>query len=77
MQSKNMRGKCITVKIKTSSFINHTKSKTLMHYIWQAEEIYKEACSILEELELQETIRLIGISVSALKENTLEQMSMF
>lgn len=77
MQSKNVRGKSITVKIKTSSFINHTKSKTLMHYICQAEEIYKEACSILEELELQETIRLIGISVSALKENTVEQLSMF
>jgi DNA polymerase-4 len=77
MQSKNVRGKSITVKIKTSSFINHTKSKTLMHYIWQAEEIYNEACSILEEIELKETIRLIGISVSALKENTVEQLSMF
>jgi DNA polymerase IV len=77
MQSKNVRGKNITVKIKTSSFINHTKSKTLMHYIAQPEEIYKEACSILEDLEFQETIRLIGISVSALKENTVEQLSMF
>jgi DNA polymerase IV len=77
MQSKNVRGKSITVKIKTSSFINHTKSKTLMHYICQVEEIYKEACSILEEIELKETIRLIGISVSALKENTVEQLSMF
>jgi DNA polymerase IV len=77
MQSKNVRGKSITVKIKTSSFINHTKSKTLMNYIWRVEEIYKEACSILEEIELKETIRLIGISVSALKENTVEQLSMF
>jgi DNA polymerase IV len=77
MQSKNVRGKSIAVKIKTSSFINHTKSKTLMHYIWRVEEIYKEACSILEEIELKETIRLIGISVSALKENTVEQLSMF
>jgi DNA polymerase IV len=77
MQSKNVRGKNITVKIKTSSFINHTKSKTLMHYITQSDEIYKEACSILEDIELEETIRLIGISVSALKENTVEQLSMF
>jgi DNA polymerase-4 len=77
MQSKNVSGKSITIKIKTSSFVNHTKSKTLLHYISSEEDIYKEACSILDELELQETIRLIGLSVSSLKENTIQQITMF
>jgi DNA polymerase-4 len=77
MQSKNVSGKSVTVKINTSSFINHTKSKTLLHYIASAEEIYKEASDILEEIELEEKIRLIGISVSSLKENKIEQLSMF
>jgi DNA polymerase-4 len=77
MQSKNLRGKNVTVKIKTSSFINHTKSRTLAYYISSEEEIYKEACNILDEIEFEETIRLIGISVSSFKENTVEQITMF
>lgn len=77
MQSKNIRGKNITIKIKTVSFINHTKSKTLPYYIFGEEDIYKEACSILEELELKEKIRLIGVSVSSFKEDTIEQLSFF
>jgi DNA polymerase IV len=77
IQNKNVSGKSITLKIKTSSFINHTKSKTLTYYIASSEEIYNEACEILEGLELGEKIRLIGISVSSLKENKIEQLSMF
>jgi Nucleotidyltransferase/DNA polymerase involved in DNA repair len=77
MQSKNIRGKNITIKIKTVSFLNHTKSKTLAYYIFSEEEIYKEACSILEELELKEKIRLIGLSISSFKEDRIEQLSFF
>lgn len=77
MQSKNLCGKNITIKIKTAVFVNHTKSKTIAHYISSEEDIYKESISILEELELNEKVRLIGLSVSALKENKLEQISMF
>lgn len=77
MQAKNVSGKSVTVKIKTSSFINHTRSKTLMHYIHTKEDIYNEASSILEDIELNETIRLIGISVSSLREDSLEQLTMF
>lgn len=77
MQSKNIRGKNITIKIKTASFVNHTKSKTLAHYIFSADDIYKESCSILEELELEEKIRLIGLSISSFKEDRTEQLSFF
>lgn len=77
MSSNDVKGKNITLKIKTSSFVNHTKSRTLSHYIYTDEEIYKEACSILDEIEFGEKIRLIGLSVSAFKENTIEQISMF
>lgn len=77
MRSKNVSGKSITIKIKTSSFVNHTKSKTLLRYISSEEEIYKEALDILEEIEFNEKIRLIGLSISTLKENKIEQLSMF
>jgi len=77
MQSKNVSGKSITIKIKTSTFVNHTRSKTLAHYISYEEDIYNEAIIILNELELHEKIRLIGLSISSLKENNIEQISMF
>lgn len=77
MKSKNLRGKNITIKIKTASFVNHTKSKTLSYYICTEDDIYKEACNILDNLEFQEKIRLIGVSISSFKEETVEQMSLF
>ena len=77
MHSKNLTGKNINIKYKTSSFVNHTKSKTLSYYINTEEQIFKEAVSILNELEFSETIRLIGLSVSSFKKEKLEQLSMF
>lgn len=77
MEKNNVKGKSVTIKIKTSSFENHTKSKTLPHYISSEEDIYKEGCSVLDEIELKETIRLIGVSLSSLKENKIEQLTMF
>ena len=74
---KNLYGKTVTLKIKTCSFENHTRSKTLHKYICDKEDIYREAEEILESLNLEENIRLIGLSISSLKEKTLEQMSFF
>lgn len=75
--SKNVSGKTITLKIKTSSFETHTKSKTLIKYIWSQNEIYKEACEILSTIKLEENIRLIGLSISSLNENNICQLSFF
>lgn len=75
LKNKNVSGKTITLKIKTSSFINHTKSRTLNSYIREENDLYNEAIDILENLQLEETIRLIGLSISSLKEDTIEQMS--
>lgn len=77
LESKNMKGKTVTLKIKTSSFVNHTKSKTLPDFIWKVEDVYREGCIILEEIDLVEDIRLIGLSVSSLKEGKAEQLSLF
>lgn len=77
MINKNISGKTITIKIKTTSFINHTKSKTLNYYISSNEDIYKEACNILGDIELNEKVRLIGISISTFKGTKIEQLTMF
>jgi DNA polymerase IV len=72
-----MSGKTVTIKIKTAAFVNHTKSKTLTNYIASKNEIYEESAVILEGLELSEKVRLIGLSISSLKENVEEQISFF
>lgn len=75
--NKQMMGKTITIKIKTSSFINHTKSKTLNGYIYTKEDILNEGFELLKEVELTEKIRLIGLSISSLKDKVEEQISFF
>lgn len=75
LNKKAMWGKTVTVKIKTCKFINHTKSKTINFYTNNDREIYKIACEILEEIELEDSIRLIGLTVSTLTENKVEQLS--
>ncbi|MPM74607.1 DNA polymerase IV [bioreactor metagenome] len=73
----NLSGKTLTLKLKTASFENHTKSKTLSKYISLKDEIYEEGCKIIEELELKEDIRLIGISITSLKTNEIQQLTLF
>lgn len=77
LTSKGLRGKTITLKIKTSAFTNHTKSKTLPLYISKQEDIFKEALDILDSIVFDEQIRLIGLSISSLKEVTIEQLNLF
>lgn len=76
LKEKNMSCNNITVKIKTATFENHTRSKTLNYHTNKEEDIYRESCSILNEIEFKEKIRLIGLSVSNLKDNTIEQLSL-
>ncbi|SHK53275.1 DinB/UmuC family translesion DNA polymerase [Tepidibacter formicigenes] len=75
LNRKNLSAKTITIKIKTSSFINHTKSKTIRNYTNSFEKIYKTACSILAEITFEEEIRLIGLTVSNFSDNTIQQLT--
>jgi len=75
--NKGFSTKTVILKTKTSSFDNHTRSKTLPLYICNPEDIYREACDVLMEIALIEKVRLIGLSVSSLKENSLKQISLF
>lgn len=73
--NKNIQGKTITLKFKTASFENHTKSKTLLRYIDKFEDIYKEAVEMLNDIEFNEEIRLIGLSMSSFNSNKTEQIT--
>ncbi|HCW03865.1 MAG TPA: DNA polymerase IV [Clostridium sp.] len=76
LKEKNISCNNITVKIKTAAFENHTRSKSLNYYTNKEEDISNEATLILDEIDLKEKIRLIGLTVSNLKANTIEQLSL-
>lgn len=75
--NKNIYGKTITVKYKTESFVNHTRSKTLNYYTNDFNEIYSTCEEIIENENIKENIRLIGVTISSFKENTIEQLTLF
>lgn len=76
LSKKNMIGKTVTIKIKTSSFVSHTRSKTLNDYIKNEDDIYYTACEILDDIEFEDDIRLIGLTLSGLMENKIEQLTL-
>lgn len=74
---KGIEGKTITIKYKTESFINHTRSKTLNFYTNDFNEIYNVCEEIINNENFNENIRLIGLTISSFKENKLEQLTLF
>ncbi len=59
-------GKTITLKIKYSDFTLQTRSKTLPYFIAKKELILETAKELLYQSELQNSVRLLGISLSNL-----------
>lgn len=77
MKRKGVEAKTITVKFKTKDFEGHTRSKTLSIAVSRAEEIYDEALRILEQIDLDKEIRLIGLSMSSLVPLEERQTTLF
>lgn len=77
LAKEGLYARTVTVKIKTSDFVVHTKSKTINKYIRLCEDIYKIGNEIIDSLVLNQYIRLIGLSVSNLSAIKYEQLSFF
>ena len=67
MGKKKVAGKTVTLKIKYSDFVIQTRSKTLPLYISDASLILEEAKKLLYQEELQDSVRLLGVSLSNFK----------
>jgi DNA polymerase-4 len=67
MGKKKVAGKTVTLKIKYSDFVIQTRSKTLPFYISDPSLILEEAKKLLYQETLQESVRLLGISLSNFK----------
>ncbi|WP_270474823.1 DNA polymerase IV [Clostridium cochlearium] len=75
LRKNHMWGKTVTVKIKNYKFEITTKSKTLKEYINEEEKIYIEACKILDNINIKDPLRLIGLTLSNLSEIKIEQLT--
>lgn len=75
MIKKDIRAKTVSIKLKDEYFKNQTRSITLQEPIFKADDIYEEACILLDEAFQGEYIRLIGISLSNLSDMKIDQLS--
>ena len=70
-------GKTIHLYVRYADFFSSWgKQTTLKNYINQSDDIYKAAISILSTVELEQPVRLLGISLSNLKHQA-EQLPLF
>ena len=67
--------KTVNVKIKYEDFSSHTRSFTMENYTNSPSIIYDIAVELLEDLPLEQHVRLIGLSMSNLDEDLYTQMT--
>lgn len=69
----NVAGKTITLKIKYSDFTLQTRSKTLPYFVSDASVILETAKDLLYQESMQNSVRLLGISLSNLNTEKTKQ----
>ena len=77
--SQNMLGFTVSITIRYTDFYTITRSITLKEPICNDEEIYMRAVSLFEKNYDNRPVRLLGVTLSSLKEKkeVLQQMSIF
>jgi DNA polymerase-4 len=73
----NVAGKTISLYVRYADFFSSWgKQTTLRSYTNQSDEIYKAARGILETVDLEQPVRLLGVSLSNLR-HEVEQLPLF
>lgn len=72
-----MSGKTIHLYVRYADFFSSWgKQTTLRNYVNQSDDIYRAALGILNSVELEQPVRLLGISLSNLQTES-EQLPLF
>ena len=66
MKKSNTKGKTLTIKIKYSDFQQITRSKTIEYWIENKDQIRHIFMDLLDQVEVRNGIRLLGITLSHL-----------
>lgn len=78
MRSEDNKARTVSVFIRSSDFINHSHQKKLTAHTDITDDIYKTAKELLFDLWNKKTpIRLLGVSLTDLSKESVEQMSFF
>ena len=72
---KSEFAKTVTIKIRYSNFVTHTRSKTLKSATNDINEIYEAAIENLEFFEKKDEVRLIGVQLSSILKSNVVQLS--
>jgi DNA polymerase-4 len=75
LKKSNIAGKTITLKIKYSDFTLQTRSKTLPYYVSDKDLLLETAKNLLYQEELNNSVRLLGISLANLNTEKKERKS--
>ncbi|MNX87703.1 DNA polymerase IV [compost metagenome] len=73
MEKRSIAGKCVSIKIKYSDFMQQTRAKTIQEYMWNKEDFFPLVDVLLDQLEIEKPVRLLGISLSKLNTEESDQ----
>lgn len=68
-------GKTVSLKLKFNDFKSITRNYTLMEYTRDSKEIYQKTEFLFNQVKLYRPIRLMGVSMSQLRSDDIEQTS--
>jgi DNA polymerase-4 len=72
MEKRSIAGKCVSIKIKYSDFTTLTRAKTITEYMWNKSDFFPLVETLIDQLELEKPVRLLGISLSKLNTEETE-----
>ena len=73
LKNSKVSGKTVTLKIKYSDFTMQTRSKTLHYFITDKALLLATVKELLYQERMQNSVRLLGISVTNLNINTKQK----
>lgn len=77
INEKNKVAKTIIVKIKYFDFQVITRSKSNRHYMFELDNYMECLEDIFQKIDINKNVRLIGVTVSNIKEKENQQLSLF
>ena len=78
MRRDGAKGITVAVQLRTSQFVNHSKQDTLEKATNGTDEIYRMSKKLFNELwDGKAPVRLIGVTVSNIQDDEVEQFSLF
>ena len=76
LRGRGLRGRTVSIKVRFADFTTITRAKTLPVATDVTQEIFKVACQLLDEQTPPGAIRLIGVRVEQLGDDSGEQLTL-